>query len=63
VHIDGVPTKHYSESELHVVLADAGFIVSVIKKVEYEWNTELAEVPAWLQDPYPWDWLVECKKI
>ncbi len=62
VHIDGVPTKHYSESELQVVFKDAGFSVTKIDKLEYEWNTELSSPPDWLKDPYPWDWLVECRK-
>jgi SAM-dependent methyltransferase len=62
VHIDGVPTKHYSESELQVVFKDAGFTVTKIDKLEYEWNTELSSPPVWLKDPYPWDWLVECRK-
>jgi len=62
VHIDGVPTKHYSESEIHVIFQEAGFTVTKVDKIEYDWNTELSSPPKWLKDPYPWDWLVECKK-
>ena len=62
VHIDGVPTKHYSESEIKVIFKEAGFVVTKIDKLEYAWNTELTSPPAWLKEPYPWDWLVECRK-
>lgn len=62
VHIDGVPTKHYSASEINVIFKEAGFTVTKVEKLEYDWNTELSDPPAWLLDPYPWDWLVECKK-
>ena len=62
VHIDGVPTKHYLESEIQVIFKDAGFRVTKIDKVEYDWETELSAPPEWLEDPYPWDWLIECKK-
>jgi SAM-dependent methyltransferase len=62
VHIDGVPTKHYTDSEIQVVFREAGLNVTKIEKLEYDWHTELASPPEWLQDPYPWDWLVECRK-
>ncbi len=63
VHIDGVPTKHYSAMEIEVIFREAGFRVTKLEKLEYDWNTELAEVPKGLGAPYPWDWLVECKKF
>jgi len=62
VHIDGVPTKHYTEPEIQVVFRDTGLKVTAVRKLEYDWSTELSFPPSWLQDPYPWDWLVECKK-
>lgn len=62
IQIDGVPTKHYSESEIRVIFKEAGFELTAIDKVEYEWNTELSSPPKWLQEPFPWDWIVECKK-
>lgn len=62
IHIDNVPTKHFMRSELDVVFRDAGFKLTAVEKVEYDWNTELGSPPKWLKDPYPWDWLVECKK-
>lgn len=63
VHIDGVPTKHYTESELKVILREAGLTITNLERLEYDWNTELTDVPTWLKDPYPWDWLIECKKV
>lgn len=62
IHIDGVPTKHYSESEIKVIFKEAGFTVAAIDKLEYDWDTEIASPPEWLKDPYPWDWLVELRK-
>lgn len=62
VHIDGVPTKHYSYSELQVICKEVGFKITAIEKLEYDWSTEFASVPEWLKEPYPWDWLVECVK-
>lgn len=60
--IDGVVTKHYQEPELRVVLREAGLQITAIERLEYGWDTELAEPPEWMNDPYPWDWLVECVK-
>jgi SAM-dependent methyltransferase len=62
IYIDDVPTKHFMRPELDVVFAAAGFTLTKVEKVEYTWNTELASPPRWLKEPYPWDWLVECKK-
>ena len=62
IYIDGRPTKHFGQSELEVVFRDAGLTVTAIDKVEYEWDSEFAEPPKGMQGPYPWDWLVECKK-
>ncbi|HMV09510.1 MAG TPA: methyltransferase domain-containing protein [Cyclobacteriaceae bacterium] len=62
IYIDNVPTKHFMRSELDVVFSNAGFTLTQVEKVEYDWNTELSSPPRWLKDPYPWDWLVECKK-
>jgi len=63
IRIDGVPTKHYSESELAVVLRRAGLAITALEKLTYNWNTEFSSPPAWMEDPYPWDWLIECKKL
>jgi SAM-dependent methyltransferase len=63
IYIDGVPTKHYSASELEVILPAAGFTITKLEKLHYDWNTELAEPPKNLGAPYPWDWLVEVSKI
>lgn len=62
VYIDRVPTKHFMRPELDVVFKNAGFTLTNVEKVEYNWDTELAAPPRWLKDPYPWDWLVECRR-
>jgi len=61
-YIDGVPTKHYSEPEIELIFRDAKLSVTAIEKLEYEWDTEFDSPPGWMKAPYPWDWLVECKK-
>lgn len=60
--ISGVPTKHYSQSEIEVLFSEAGLSVKKIDKIEYNWTTELTSPPKWLKEPYPWDWIVECEK-
>lgn len=56
VGIGGVATKHYLEAELVDRLGVAGFEVTDVAKVEYEWDTEFAEAPEWMGAPFPWDW-------
>ncbi len=63
VHINGVPTKHYSQPELEILINSAGLTITAIEKLEYEWNTEFSSPPKWMQAPFPWDWLVECKNL
>lgn len=63
IHINDVPTKHYTHCELQVLMREAGFSVMAIEKIEYDWNTEFDKPVKWMKDPYPWDWLIECRKI
>lgn len=63
ININGVPTKHYSFPEIQVLFEEAGLLITAIEKLEYDWNTEFASPPSWLQAPYPWDWMIECKKL
>jgi len=62
VEIDGRPTKHYSHSELQVIFKEAKLEVTAIERLEYDWKTEFSHPPKWMKDPYPWDWLVECRR-
>jgi hypothetical protein len=62
IHIDNVPTKHYSAMELEVLLDRAGLKITSLDKVEYNWDSEFQAPPPWMKAPYPWDWLVECKR-
>lgn len=59
VYIDGVPTRHYSASQIEVWFKKAGMRVTALEKIEYDWSTEFSSPPKWMKDPYPWDWLVE----
>ncbi len=62
VKINGVPTKHYTHSEIQVIFREAGFNVRAVEKLEYSWKTEFDSPPSWLRDPYPWDWMIEAIK-
>ncbi|MFZ1786450.1 MAG: class I SAM-dependent methyltransferase [Ferruginibacter sp.] len=60
--IDDVPTKHYLNEELQLLLTLEGFDVKLIKKINYDWKTEFHKPPKWLAEPFPWDWMVLAKK-
>jgi SAM-dependent methyltransferase len=60
--IDNVPTKHYVEEELALLLSKNGFSITGLHKIEYEWKTEFIHPPRWLKEPKPWDWLVVGRK-
>lgn len=62
IRIDGVPTKHYLASELHVLLRRAGLSIIRLEQLNYEWKSEFAAPPSWMQEPYPWDWLIICQR-
>ena len=59
---EGVPTKHYLREEATRFLSSEGFETVSVDKVEYDWDSEFAEPPDWLADPYPWDWLLVARK-
>jgi len=61
VYIDGIPTRHYSVSQLEVWFTKAGLEITALDKIEYDWDSEFSSPPKWMKEPYPWDWLVECK--
>lgn len=63
IYIDGVATKHYSDPEIQVMFERSNLEVTAINKLEYDWTSEFADPPKWIKAPYPWDWLVECKKL
>ena len=42
--------------------SDAGFEVKKIQRVQYPWHEEMTNAPAWLEAPYPWDWLVLARR-
>lgn len=55
--IDHVPTKHYLEEELVLLLDQEGLKMQKLQKIEYEWTTEFIDPPDWLNEPKPWDWM------
>jgi len=62
IEIDSVPTKHYLQEELTLLLKQEKFRVISFHKVEYTWKTEFLHPPKWLKEPYPWDWLCVAEK-
>ena len=61
--IDNVPTKHYLATELYSLFNTENFSMQRLDRVEYGWDTEFNSPPAWMQEPYPWDWVIEVKRI
>jgi len=59
---DNVPTKHYLREELIAIFQHNNLRIKAIHKVEYSWKTEFDSPPGWMQQPYPWDWLVIAQK-
>jgi SAM-dependent methyltransferase len=58
------PTKHYLREELIVLVRDEMQLELLeINKMEYDWaiEFEVDEIPAWLADPYPWDWILTAR--
>jgi SAM-dependent methyltransferase len=60
--IDGVATKHYLKEELEALLSSYKLDTLEFVKIEYSWDSELDCPPAWMQAPYPWDWLVVARR-
>ena len=58
------PTKHYLREELLVTAREEmGLEVLDVVKMEYDWKTEMEdEVPDWMGEPYPWDWIMVARK-
>jgi SAM-dependent methyltransferase len=63
VMIDNVPTKHYLISELYALFNSGNFVLQKLDRLEYGWDTEFNSPPSWMQAPYPWDWVVEAKRV
>lgn len=62
ISINGVTTKHYTEPEIEIIFPRCGLVVTKIEKIEYDWKSEFSEPPRWMKEPFPWDWMVECRK-
>jgi len=60
--LQGVRTKHHLKEELLVLLRDHRFDVLSVEKLIQPWTLEFSDPPAWLRDPYPWDWLVLARR-
>ena len=62
VYIDNVPTKHYLATELYNMFNTDNYTMQRLDRVEYGWDTEFNSPPSWMQEPYPWDWVIEVKR-
>lgn len=63
LNIDGVSTKHYLVSELYSMFNTKNVVMQKLDRLEYGWETEFDSPPGWMQSPYPWDWVVEVKRV
>jgi SAM-dependent methyltransferase len=63
ININSVPTKHYLISELYSLFNQGNFTLQKLDKLEYSWDTEFEAPPKWMQAPYPYDWVVEVKRV
>ena len=63
VNIDNVPTKHYLFTELYALFNTGNYSMQLLDRLEYGWDTEFESPPRWMQAPYPWDWVVEVKRM
>ena len=62
-NINDIPTKHYSFTELFSFFNTGNYKIENIDRVEYDWSTEFNNPPSWMRDPYPFDWLVEVRRV
>lgn len=60
VRVGGVATKYWMREELIATLAEQNLRVQKVRRVEYNWDEEIENVPPWLNGARPWDWLVVC---
>ena len=63
IYIDGVATKHYSHPEIQILFERSNLEVTAVEKLEYNWDSEFSAPPKGMKAPYPWDWMVECRKL
>lgn len=63
VMVNGTPTKHFLKEELADVLSLRHMKVKDIKKIEYPWAYTLAEAPADMPPPMPWNWMALVEKL
>lgn len=62
IEISGTPTKHHLGEELEVQFRKQRFDVLERSRVEYDWSEDFDDVPRWLKEPFPWDWLFVVKR-
>jgi len=62
LYVNGIRTRHYLLPELYSYFQTSRTDIESIERVEYNWETEIADPPANLKQPYPWDWMVEFKR-
>jgi SAM-dependent methyltransferase len=63
IYLDDQATKHFVREEIEGLVRSTGFDIQSIAKVEYSWDYEFDHPPRWMKDPYPWDWLLVCRKV
>jgi ubiquinone/menaquinone biosynthesis C-methylase UbiE len=62
IYLDDQATKHFVREEIESLVRSTGFDIESTAKVEYSWDYEFDRPPRWMKEPYPWDWLLFCRK-
>ena len=60
IRVGSVPTKYWMRGELGITLADHGLELLRVRRLQYSWEEEIDNPPAWLGRAGPWDWLAVC---
>ena len=62
VYAGDLKMKHFVKEEVIAIADGLRFDTVSVEKLEYRWDTEFKEPPAWMGEPFPWDWLVVLRK-
>jgi len=62
VYAGDMKMKHFIREELMAIADGLRLDTVSIEKLEYNWDTEFKDPPAWMGEPFPWDWLAVFRK-
>jgi SAM-dependent methyltransferase len=62
IMLEDQPTKHFLLEEIKLLVRSVGLDIESADRVEYSWTYEFDKPPRWMKEPYPWDWILACRK-